>query len=173
MDTLNNAKVILNTVYILFLLAILALGLVAMPKKANAASCPGSIPDGYICIVGYGQGNQSYYGSNYQMPPLYVQPQTSATSTSTPTVYSNSTNPNTATAKKTVVAQAKTTKKTSATTSDNSNLTANTISSSNSFMPSGFIQWIFLAILVLLIVILVRRIYGGNEKYHATPMKHK
>lgn len=52
------------------------------------------------------------------------------------------------------------------------NLAANAILGSNSFTPSGLIQWVFFAILVLLIVILVRKIYGGSEKYYATPLKH-
>lgn len=55
--------------------------------------------------------------------------------------------------------------------SDN-NLAANAIFGSNSFTPSGLIQWIFFAIIVLLIVILVRKIFGGKEKYLAIPMKH-
>jgi len=36
----------------------------------------------------------------------------------------------------------------------------------------GLIQWIFLAILVLLIVILVRKVFGADRKYHAIPLKH-
>jgi hypothetical protein len=41
-----------------------------------------------------------------------------------------------------------------------------------SFMPSGLIQWILFAIMVLLIVILVRKIFGADLRYHASPMKH-
>jgi len=44
--------------------------------------------------------------------------------------------------------------------------------STGSIFPSGLTGWVFFAILVLLIVIMVRRIYGGHEKYHALPMKH-
>lgn len=51
-------------------------------------------------------------------------------------------------------------------------LASNAIFGSNSFMPSSLIQWIFFAIIVLLIVILVRKVYGADKKYHATPMKH-
>lgn len=40
---------------------------------------------------------------------------------------------------------------------DNSNPASNAIFGSNSFTPSGLIQWVFFAILVLLIVILVRK----------------
>ncbi|MSU44799.1 hypothetical protein EXS45_01315 [Candidatus Nomurabacteria bacterium] len=53
------------------------------------------------------------------------------------------------------------------------NLASNAIFGSNGILPSGLIQWILFAILLLLIVILVRKIYGGGEKYHATPLKHE
>lgn len=53
-----------------------------------------------------------------------------------------------------------------------SDLASNAIFGSNGIYPSGLIQWIFFAILVLLIVILVRRIYGANKKYQTSPMKH-
>ena len=53
-----------------------------------------------------------------------------------------------------------------------SNLASNVIFGSNSFLPSGLIQWIFFAIIILVIVILVRRVYEGNKKYQATPLKH-
>ena len=56
---------------------------------------------------------------------------------------------------------------------DNSNLEANALFGSNGFMPSGLMQWILFAILILLIVILVRKIYGADKRYHAAPMKHK
>ncbi len=55
---------------------------------------------------------------------------------------------------------------------DYGSLASNAIFGSNSFLPSGLLQWIFFAIIVLVLVILVRRIYGGAEKYHATPLKH-
>ncbi len=43
----------------------------------------------------------------------------------------------------------------------------------NSFMPSGLIQWIALIVFVLLGVILVRKIFKIDERYHSKPMKHK
>ena len=57
-------------------------------------------------------------------------------------------------------------------TDNASNLASNVIFGSNSMFPSGLIQWIFLAILVLLIIILVRKVYGANKRYHSTPLKH-
>jgi len=53
-----------------------------------------------------------------------------------------------------------------------SDLVSGAIFGANGVLPSGIIQWIFVAILVLLIVILVRRIYGADRKYHAVPLKH-
>ena len=56
--------------------------------------------------------------------------------------------------------------------SEVSNLAGNAIFGSNGFMPSGLIQWILFAIVVLLIVILIRKVFGAEERYHATPLKH-
>lgn len=55
---------------------------------------------------------------------------------------------------------------------DYSNLASNAIFGSRGIWPSGLIGWIFFAILVLVIVILVRRAFGATEKYNAKPMKH-
>jgi hypothetical protein len=59
-----------------------------------------------------------------------------------------------------------------ATDENGNNLAANPLFGSRTFTPSGLIQWIFLAILVLIAVILVRRAYGADKRYHATPLKH-
>ena len=59
------------------------------------------------------------------------------------------------------------------TQSDNtSNLASNVIFGTNSFLPSGLVQWVLFAIIILLIVILTRRILGHRENYLATPLKH-
>ena len=50
-------------------------------------------------------------------------------------------------------------------------LTANAVLGSNSFMPSGLVQWIFLAILVFAIIFLWRYALG-REKYMSEPLKH-
>jgi hypothetical protein len=52
------------------------------------------------------------------------------------------------------------------------NLTSNAIYGSNTFLPSGLVQWVLFAIIIVLIVILVRRISGAREKYHEAPLKH-
>jgi hypothetical protein len=53
-----------------------------------------------------------------------------------------------------------------------SNLASNAIFGSNSFLPSGLIQWVLFAIIILIIVIIVRKIFGGRERYDEEPMKH-
>ncbi len=52
-------------------------------------------------------------------------------------------------------------------------LASNAIFGSNSFLPSGLIQWILFAIFILLIVILARRIFGAKESYETSPLKHE
>lgn len=51
-------------------------------------------------------------------------------------------------------------------------LTSNALYGGNTFLPSGIIQWILLAIIVLILVILARKFFGGEEAYHAAPLKH-
>lgn len=53
-----------------------------------------------------------------------------------------------------------------------SNLASNAIFGSNSFMPSGIIQWILLAIIIMIIIIITRKVFGGEDRYHSTPLKH-
>lgn len=55
---------------------------------------------------------------------------------------------------------------------DLSTLPANVIYGSNTFVPSGLLQWILLAILILIIVILSRKVFNGEKKFHSSPMKH-
>src|SRR3989344_3645823 len=57
-------------------------------------------------------------------------------------------------------------------TDNYSNLASNAIFGSGSFLPSGLVQWILFAILILLIVILARKIFGARENYDEAPMKH-
>ena len=53
-----------------------------------------------------------------------------------------------------------------------SNIASNAIWGSNSFLPSGLVQWVLFAIVILLIVILARKIFGAKESYNEAPMKH-
>lgn len=67
--------------------------------------------------------------------------------------------------------QTENTTTTNDTNSKSSNLAATAIFGSNGFLPSGLIQWILFAIIILLIVILARRIFGAKAKYNEAPMK--
>jgi hypothetical protein len=58
-------------------------------------------------------------------------------------------------------------------TDNSSDLASSAIFGTNSLLPSGLIQWILFAILILVIVILARKIFGGKERYNETPMKHE
>ncbi len=51
-------------------------------------------------------------------------------------------------------------------------LTANVLLGNGSFLPTGIIGWIILAILILIIVLLVRKFLGLDKKYQSTPLKH-
>jgi hypothetical protein len=53
-----------------------------------------------------------------------------------------------------------------------SNLASNAIFGSNSFLPSGLIQWVLIAIIILLLIIIVRKLFGAEDHYHSTPLKH-
>lgn len=46
------------------------------------------------------------------------------------------------------------------------------LGSSGSFLPSGLVQWILFAIIILVIIILIRKVFSAEENYHASPMKH-
>ncbi len=53
-----------------------------------------------------------------------------------------------------------------------SNLASNVVYGSNTFLPSGVIQWVLFAIIILLIIILVRKIFGARDNYMETPLKY-
>lgn len=55
---------------------------------------------------------------------------------------------------------------------DYRNLTSNAIFGANGFLPNSVIQWIMLAILVMAMIIIVRKIFGADMKYHTSPLKH-
>ena len=51
-------------------------------------------------------------------------------------------------------------------------LTANALEGSNNFLPTGLLQWIFLAIIVLAIIFLWRYVFRSEDKYLSEPLKH-
>ena len=173
--------------YSLKILTLLAFVLVLAPFNKAAAQ---------EVLYGYGTnypGGSSYSNNNnnsyYNPAPLYQAPVYIAPAPAqTPVVYSNGTNPNassdvmtvnyTPTNTTTPIAKTKTnTSKTVASTTTDAtsgnSLAANAVYGSNSFLPSGLIQWVLFAIFILLLVILVRMIFGGKNNYQSTPLKHE
>jgi len=61
---------------------------------------------------------------------------------------------------------------TSSTQTSYKTLTSNAIFGTRSFLPNGLFQWIIFVILLLAIFFVWRRFFGGEAKYHATPLKH-
>jgi len=51
-------------------------------------------------------------------------------------------------------------------------LTANAFLGSDSFMPTGLVQWIVFVIIILLIIFLWRYVHRSEEKYMGEPLKH-
>jgi len=51
-------------------------------------------------------------------------------------------------------------------------LTANALVGSDSFMPTGLVQWILTILIVLLIIFLWRYIHRSEDKYMSEPLKH-
>ena len=155
------------------ILSVLAFGVLIIPSIAAADAGtnvtfgnPGSNYSTY--------DNGQYYNQSVYQPPVYTPPPTPA---ATPIVYSNETNPNVAnTTNTSTVTKAKSTSTTSAITTNTnsvSGLAANAVYGSNSFLPSGLVQWVLFAIFILLIVIMVRIIFGAKSKYLSTPLKHE
>ena len=164
MQIMNNKK--LNTmVYGLGMLAILALGTIILPLEALADRA------GYI--TPYGSTHFPSVSSNNSYN-TYTSPNTTDNSYTTPTVYSNNPNTNTSnTSTSTSKNTSSTTKNTNTNpTKEVSDLSANAIYGTNGWLPSGLIQWIILAILILIVVILVRKVTGAEDKYHKEPLKH-
>ncbi len=173
MNTLNDTKIILNTTYSLFLLAILGLGIMIAPAETKAEAYGSNV---YLNGNDSRNYNQNYYNNNqnyYQAPApvVYTTPPSV-----TPTIYTATVNKNAVASAPKTVAKAKNSENKEVANAPEeetySSLAANAIFGTNSILPSGLTQWIIFAIFVLLATILVRKVYGGSEKYHATPMKH-
>ncbi|MEO5635292.1 MAG: hypothetical protein ABIS26_00735 [Candidatus Paceibacterota bacterium] len=161
---MNNISNIKLNIWVsgLQLLAIFALGIILLPFQAYADQAGVVTPYGTTKFINVpvNDGYNTYTGP----APTYTAPATTTSSTV------NTTNDTTG-----EVQGASTTRTTTTvnkSTENESNLSANAISARTGFLPSGLLQWIFFAILILLIVILVRKILGADKKYHSTPLKH-
>lgn len=146
------------------ILAILVLAILVAPNMSHAAT--------------YGkQCNNVGCNYIYETAPAKPQPTTVYNPTltyGTPTVYST-----TAVAKKTTTSAPKktgtvlgTSTSTKTFEDDVKDLAGNVAYGSDGFLPSGIIGWILFAILVLIIIILIRKVFGGEKDYHETPLKH-
>lgn len=58
------------------------------------------------------------------------------------------------------------------TPNEDTSLASSVILGGNTFLPSSIVQWVLLAIIIMFIIILVRRIFGAREQYDNTPLKH-
>ena len=56
-------------------------------------------------------------------------------------------------------------------TADANSLTANSLFA-GSFIPHGLLGWVFIAIFILIIIILARKVFGKTKAYMASPSKH-
>lgn len=173
------------------ILSILAFGIMLMPTMASAqnyflggfgGSGGSSAPYNYSYDAYYPSSTSSYYNgsgntysSGYSQSTAPTPPPTSYVAP-TPVVYSSTVNQNSASSNSTnrIVARNSTSSanKSAASLNTVSGLAANAFYGSNSFLPSGIVQWIIFAIFILLLVILARIVFGGRENYHSTPLKH-
>jgi hypothetical protein len=176
-------KITIKPIFLGFrVLSVLAFSLLVLPTIALADAGTNVIFGGSNYSYGnypysynsnsYGYNSNPYAYSNVpynynQQPPVYA-PNNTAVASNAPMVVNY-----TPTAEPTH-SVAKTTPAPTTSPSDSATgLAANAIFGSNTFLPSGLIQWVLFAILILLIVILVRKIFGHEAKYHATPLKHE
>lgn len=51
-------------------------------------------------------------------------------------------------------------------------LASSVILGNNSFLPSSLVQWTLVAIIILFIIVLARKVFGTKEEYDNTPLKH-
>ncbi len=123
-------------------------------------------------------GYVNAYGSNQWDPIVaYEQQIVRVPAAQATQTYTNNPKNTTSTSTSTTTNTKNTTSNTANTNSDKttdrySNLAASAIYGGSSFAPSGLVQWIMLAILILVIIILARRIFGATDRYHKAPMKH-
>jgi hypothetical protein len=173
------------------ILTLLAFSLLIIPTQASAER------SGYVTPYNSTDFNRVYkspdynynYGYDYNSPAYYQPYQPfhyayiSPTPAATPTVYSSSANPNGNAGTSSGTANSSNAANTGTGSANNgavnntddnlSNLAASAVyGSSDGFLPSGLMQWIMVAIFILLIVILARRIFGMKENYETTPLKH-
>jgi hypothetical protein len=55
---------------------------------------------------------------------------------------------------------------------DDQSLASSVILGGNSFLPTGLVQWVLVAILIVGIIVLGRKVFKTREHYDSTPLKH-
>ena len=105
---------------------------------------------------GGGFSNPALFTINKKQTTIATTPSSTTTTTSKKPTTTSTTQPVTCTTDE---------------TEDNS-LTANALFGSDGFMPTSLLQWLLLALLIIILVILFRKVYRGKEKYQSTPLKH-
>jgi len=55
---------------------------------------------------------------------------------------------------------------------DYNGLAASALLGDSGFLPTGLMQWVIVAIMIVLVVLLARRVFGASHKYHNSPLKH-
>lgn len=121
---------------------------------------------------GGGYSNAEYFTINSLVPVANTNKNNNPSSTITRNTATNTNNTDNTYSNTTQ------TENTTNSDSDNTNSNASNLASAailgstNSFLPSGLIQWVIFAIIILLIVIFVRRIFGARKKYEDSPLKH-
>ena len=172
MPKLNSAKITYNLAFTLILLGVWILGVMVLkPVKADAYDYyGGSYLGGYNNYTYPTPYQYSYqpYQANYYQTPYQTPYQNVAPTTSSQT--SDSYNTTTSSSSKKVTTASNTVGLKNPQPGDYSNLAANALYGSSSFLPSGLIQWLFFAIIILLIVIFARKIF--SPKYFEGPLKH-
>lgn len=157
--------------YSLVLLAFLMLGatvIALMPKEASAEIVDSD-------YVGSGMRNVTYtYESIVEPAPRQTPPPTTnitANNNPTPVKTVTTTSTKSTTTTKSTTKAPTTTTDSAKENRDFGGLVAGAIFGGDGFMPSGIVQWLLLAIFILLIVIIVRKIFG-EKQYHQSPLKH-
>ncbi len=168
-----NKNLIFGLGIALVILVILALGMITLPRQTHAYA--GYVTPYNTPSLNGGNEYNSYHAPSYPAPvtPVYqTQPvvyKTQPVVYQTQPVYQNNySNAPQASTTDTEVSN----KTTSTGVNAYSDLAASSLFGRYSFMPSGLMQWILLAIFILVIVILVRKVTGVGEDYHNSPLKH-
>lgn len=156
-----------SIIYSLAILAILTFMVITIPKEASA------VVAGYYNTYGSTRFNNDVDSNNgfitYQDRN---EPSYNTTSTSNSNSNSNQTKSSTTINKSSTTTNNIVGEDSEDEQNELSNIAANAIFGTNSLMPSGLIQWVLFAIFILIVVILVRKVTGAENRYHAEPFKH-